>query len=100
MVAPEPEPEPEPQAFAPRSQREIAPESMPEPEPPTPAAKPDAANAVYDYLKAAQGARLAQIEAALGASRVQTVNALRSLIEQGIVTQRDRTYYINGGAEA
>ncbi len=47
---------------------------------------------VYNYINVAQGARLTEIEAALDINRFQTVDALRSLIKQGLITQRDRVY--------
>ncbi|MBW4519274.1 MAG: gas vesicle protein GvpC [Scytolyngbya sp. HA4215-MV1] len=47
---------------------------------------------VYNYIHEIQGARLTQIESALGISRFQAVDALRSLIKKGLVTQRDRVY--------
>jgi hypothetical protein len=47
---------------------------------------------VYQHIQQAQGARLTEIESALGLSRFQAVDALRSLIKKGLVTQRDRIY--------
>ena len=47
---------------------------------------------VYAYIQNAQGARLTEIERALGLSRFQAVDALRSLIKKGLITQRDRIY--------
>jgi HD-GYP domain-containing protein (c-di-GMP phosphodiesterase class II) len=52
------------------------------------------AEAVYTYLHETQGATLTEIEAALALNRFQTVDALRSLIRKGYVTQRDRIYLI------
>jgi hypothetical protein len=52
--------------------------------------------AVYSFLHTSQGARLTQIESSLGINRFQAVDALRSLIKKGLVTQRDRVYYIQG----
>lgn len=49
---------------------------------------------VYNYIHQVEGARLVQIESALGINRFQAVDALRSLIKKGLVTQRDRVYYI------
>lgn len=49
---------------------------------------------VYNYILAAQGARLNDIEAALKINRFQAVDALRTLIRKGFVTQRDRIYLI------
>jgi gas vesicle protein GvpN len=46
--------------------------------------------AICNFLKSSHGAHLSEIEAALGISRVQAVDALRSLTEKGIlVVQRD-----------
>ncbi|MGA7934534.1 MAG: hypothetical protein WCA35_13380 [Kovacikia sp.] len=47
---------------------------------------------VYNYIHQTQGARLTQIETALGINRFQAVDALRSLIKKGLITQRDRLY--------
>lgn len=47
---------------------------------------------VYAHIHTVQGARLTEIEAALGINRFQTVDALRSLIKKGLITQRDRIY--------
>lgn len=49
---------------------------------------------VYNYIQAHTGARLAEIEQALGINRVQTVDALRVLLQQGRITQRDRIYIV------
>ncbi|QIZ69152.1 hypothetical protein [Oxynema aestuarii] len=48
---------------------------------------------VYGYIHQQKGARLADIESALGMERIQTVQVLRSLLVQGIIIQRDRVYY-------
>ncbi|OCQ97935.1 hypothetical protein BCD67_02035 [Oscillatoriales cyanobacterium USR001] len=47
---------------------------------------------VYNYLRKGKGVRLTEIEAATGLNRVQTVDALRSLLKQGLIVQRDRLY--------
>lgn len=47
---------------------------------------------VYTFLHEQQGARLTQIETALKLNRFQAVDALRSLIKKGLITQRDRVY--------
>jgi len=47
---------------------------------------------VYAHIHQVQGARLTEIEAALGINRFQAVDALRSLIKKGLITQRDRIY--------
>ncbi|MBM0740531.1 hypothetical protein JOY44_02675 [Phormidium sp. CLA17] len=50
--------------------------------------------AVYNFLHKSQGARLTQIESSLQINRFQAVDALRSLIKKGLITQRDRIYLI------
>ncbi|MDX2244523.1 MAG: hypothetical protein NW224_27935 [Leptolyngbyaceae cyanobacterium bins.302] len=47
---------------------------------------------VYTFLYENQGARLTQIETSLNLNRFQAVDALRSLIKKGLITQRDRVY--------
>lgn len=49
---------------------------------------------VYTHLQQTQGARLTDIETTLEINRFQAVDALRSLIKKGLVTQRDRMYLI------
>jgi hypothetical protein len=48
--------------------------------------------ATYDYVKSSNGAKLTDIESALGMNRFQAVDTLRSLIKQGLIVQRDRLY--------
>lgn len=50
---------------------------------------------IYDYIADMQGARLTEIESALGITRLQAVEGLRSLIQQGKITQKDRVYLIH-----
>jgi len=47
---------------------------------------------VYNHIHAVNGARLTEIESALEINRFQAVDALRSLIKKGLITQRDRVY--------
>ena len=54
---------------------------------------------VYTFLHESQGSRLTQIESALGINRFQAVDALRSLIKKGLITQRDRMYLTQEMAE-
>jgi hypothetical protein len=49
---------------------------------------------VFTYLHQTHGSRLTQIESALGINRFQAVDALRSLIKKGMITQRDRVYHV------
>jgi hypothetical protein len=49
---------------------------------------------IYNHVHRVQGARLTEIESALGINRFQAVDALRSLIKKGLITQRDRIYLI------
>jgi hypothetical protein len=49
---------------------------------------------IYDYIQKSQGARLTEIQSALGINRSQTVDGLRALIKQGLITQRDRIYLV------
>ncbi|MFE4105640.1 hypothetical protein [Almyronema epifaneia] len=49
---------------------------------------------VYQYLKTQHQARLGDIEAALKLNRLQTVDALRSLIQKQLIVQRDRIYQL------
>lgn len=51
-------------------------------------------NDVYRFLNQSQGARLTQIESSLQINRFQAVDALRSLIKKGLITQRDRVYLV------
>jgi gas vesicle protein GvpN len=50
---------------------------------------------IYTYIQDNPGAKLSQIEKALQLDRFQTVDALRSLSEQGRVVQRDRLFFVN-----
>ncbi len=50
--------------------------------------------AVYNHIHKTSGARLTEIEAALEINRIQAVDALRSLIKKGLITQRDRIYLV------
>jgi len=49
---------------------------------------------IFNYIQDLKGARLTEIESALSINRFQAVDALRSLIKKGNVTQRDRIYLI------
>jgi hypothetical protein len=50
---------------------------------------------IYAYIESNPGAKLSQVEKALRLDRFQTVDALRSLTEQGRVVQRDRLFFVN-----
>lgn len=58
----------------------------------------DVEKAIYHQIHQAQGARLMELESALGINRFQAVDALRSLMQKGLVIQRDRTYHIKEDA--
>ncbi len=55
---------------------------------------------VYTFLHQNQGARLTQIESSLKINRFQAVDALRSLIKKGLITQRDRVYLTQAAAQS
>lgn len=55
---------------------------------------PSCEQKVYNYIQTHTGARLAEIEQSLGINRVQTVDAIRVLLQQGRITQRDRIYVV------
>ncbi|MGV0106371.1 gas vesicle protein GvpC [Nostoc sp. DSM 114167] len=59
-----------------------------------PTSNADTKSKVQQYIQQAQGATLTEIEEAIGLTRVQTIDILRSLIKQGILEQRDRQYFI------
>lgn len=61
--------------------------------PPPVAHPPNPEGRVYDYIRQREGVRLTDIEDELKLNRIQTVDALRSLLKQGRISQRDRTYY-------
>lgn len=50
---------------------------------------------IYEYIEVMQSVRLTEIESALSMTRIQAVEGLRSLIQQGKITQRDRLYLIS-----
>jgi hypothetical protein len=52
------------------------------------------AQKIYSYIQQIEGARLTEIQSALGINRSQTVDSLRTLIKQGLITQRDRVYLV------
>lgn len=52
---------------------------------------------VYAFLQQSEGAKLSEIEMALGINRIETTDALRILIKKGVVKQReDRSFVILG----
>uniref|UniRef100_A0A832M2F1 Gas vesicle protein GvpC n=1 Tax=Oscillatoriales cyanobacterium SpSt-402 TaxID=2282168 RepID=A0A832M2F1_9CYAN len=55
---------------------------------------------VYTFLHQNQGARLTQIETSLKINRFQAVDALRSLIKKGLITQRDRIYLTQAAVQS
>jgi gas vesicle protein GvpN len=56
------------------------------------------AQQILNYLQQSQGAKLAEIEKALNFDRIQTVDLLKQLTEQGKITQRYRLYMLKEGA--
>ena len=52
---------------------------------------------VYTYLQNSRGARVGEIEAALGINRVQTIDALRSLIKKGVLKQQQNRLFVTQG---
>lgn len=71
--------------------------SVPPAVPPQPVAPPSqntVQQAVYDYLKQVKSARIKDIEEKLKINRIQTVDILQSLIDQGLITQNNRDYII------
>ena len=61
---------------------------------PAPVAKTDE-DKIYEYIEVMQSVRLTEIESALSMTRIQAVEGLRSLIQHGKITQRDRLYLIS-----
>lgn len=49
---------------------------------------------VYQYLQKSEGMRVSQISQALELNRFQTIDALRSLLKKGLLTQRDDRLYV------
>ena len=49
---------------------------------------------VYSFLCQTQGAKLAEIETTVGLNRIETVNILRSLMEQGKIRLNEQRQYI------
>lgn len=49
---------------------------------------------IYNFLQRSPGARVSEIEKAVGVNRFETVNALRSLAEQGVLVQQHNRVYI------
>lgn len=49
---------------------------------------------VYQYLHQNEGARMSEIESAMGWNRVETVNALRVLMDKGMIKLKDDRLYV------
>lgn len=49
---------------------------------------------VYQYLQENEGARMSEIESAMGWNRVETVNALRVLMDKGTIKLKDDRIYV------
>jgi Mn-dependent DtxR family transcriptional regulator len=72
-------------------------ETVAEPAPPSVPDAPspkDLASSIYALIRQRHGARLPEIEEELSINRFQAVDALRLLIREGVVTQRDRVYLV------
>lgn len=52
---------------------------------------------VFRFVEQHPGSRLIEIEAGVGLNRIQIVDTLQCLNEQGLITQEDRAYFIVGG---
>ncbi len=50
---------------------------------------------IFQYIDLMQSVRLTELESSLSMSRFQVVEALRSLIQKGMITQRDRMYCVS-----
>lgn len=50
---------------------------------------------IFQYIDLMQSVRLTELETSLSMSRFQVVEALRSLIQKGMITQRDRMYCVS-----
>lgn len=93
----------------PKLEAAVQPQALPSPSPEPPAPQSAVAPAddktapsnvshaekdIYTYLHETKGARLTEIETALGINRFQAVDALRTLIKKSLVIQRDRIYLV------
>ncbi|XDE63740.1 hypothetical protein AB3M80_07065 [Arthrospira platensis BEA 1257B] len=54
----------------------------------------DTEQKIYTYIKDSDGARVSEIEIALGLNRVQTTDALRSLLRKSYLTQQDNRLFV------
>ncbi len=52
---------------------------------------------IYTYLLQSGGAKVSEIEAALQINRIQTIDALRSLLKKGVLKQRDDRLFVARG---
>lgn len=52
---------------------------------------------IYTYLLQSGGGKVSEIEAALQINRVQTIDALRSLLKKGVLKQRDDRIFVARG---
>lgn len=52
---------------------------------------------IYNYLLKSGGAKISEIEAALQINRIQTIDALRSLLKKGILKQREERLFVARG---
>lgn len=79
--------QPEPAALPPSPEPQLSPA-------PAPARLPTTEEKVYAYLKQSNGARVSEIESALGLNRVQTTDALRSLLRKSYLKQQDNRLFV------
>jgi gas vesicle protein GvpN len=56
------------------------------------------AEAIMNYLRHSKGAKLSELEKALHLDRIQAVDSLKHLTEQGLITQRYRVYTLQENA--
>lgn len=83
-----------PKGFVPTKQSSLAGKSV-KPEPLEESADRANEEKVFQYIDQVQEARLTEIESALELSRYQAIESLRSLIQKGMIVQRNRVYRVS-----
>ncbi|WP_416675451.1 gas vesicle protein GvpC [Egbenema bharatensis] len=86
--------EPKPVEPKPVEPKAVEPKAVVSTIPPLNSEEDQLEKAIYQQIHQTGGARLTELETALGINRFQAVDALRALIKKGLVTQRDRIYLI------